>query len=141
MSPDADRALELLGRQPYGRLSLSMHALPFVVPTRHIVVDGTVMARLPGGFGYAGAGDGSVIAYEADNFGGREEGEENVWSVQCIGTARVFTPGPAQLELFGPAPRAADNAPFIPEYLCIAPQFIRFHHLEGVPARQAAHAS
>ncbi|KAB7848378.1 pyridoxamine 5'-phosphate oxidase family protein [Streptomyces mobaraensis] len=138
---DEHRALELLGRAPYGHLSVTLRALPFVITTRHIVSDGRVLVRLHGGYGYSRACDGSVIAYNADNFGGREDGDENVWHVQFVGTARRFTPEPAELLRFGPAPRAADNAPFLPEYLCIEPQFITLHHLEGVPARQAAHSS
>ncbi|MBZ6472937.1 pyridoxamine 5'-phosphate oxidase family protein [Streptomyces griseocarneus] len=138
---DDYRALELLARTPYGRVSVSMRALPFVTVARHVVVDGQVLLRLHGGFGYAQACDGSVVAYGADNLAGREEGDESVWTVQFVGTARIFAPGPAELELFGRAPHSADDAPFIPEYLCIEPQFISLHHLEGVPARRAEHSA
>ncbi|PHQ50733.1 hypothetical protein BLA24_18290 [Streptomyces cinnamoneus] len=138
---DERRALELLSGTPYGRISVSMRALPFVTVARHVVADGKVLLRLHGGFGYARACDGSVVAYGADNLAEREEGDESVWTVQFVGTARVFRPDAAQLELFGRAPRSADAAPFVPEYLCIEPQFITLHHLEGVPARRAAHAA
>lgn len=138
---DDYRALELLARTPYGRVSVSMRALPFVTVARHVVVDGQVLLRLHGGFGYAQACDGSVVAYGADNLAGREDGDESVWTVQFVGTARIFTPGPAELGLFGRAPRSADDAPFIPEYLCIEPQFISLHHLEGVPARRVEHSA
>ncbi|MEU5050668.1 pyridoxamine 5'-phosphate oxidase family protein [Streptomyces sp. NPDC021096] len=144
---DEFRALELLAGTPYGRVSVSMRALPFVTVARHIVVDGPagsparVLLRLHGGFGYAQACDGSVVAYGADNLADRREGEESVWTVQFVGTARIFRPGPEELELFGRPPHSADDAPFIPEYLCIEPQFITLHHLEGVPARRAAHSA
>ncbi|MEU4209770.1 pyridoxamine 5'-phosphate oxidase family protein [Streptomyces sp. NPDC026206] len=147
---DEFRALELLGGTPYGRVSVSMRALPFVTVARHIVADGPpgspgsparVLLRLHGGFGYAQACDGSVVAYGADNLAGRREGDESVWTVQFVGTARIFEPGPAELALFGRPPHSADDAPFIPEYLCIEPQFITLHHLEGVPARQAVHSA
>ncbi|GAA2916296.1 pyridoxamine 5'-phosphate oxidase family protein [Streptomyces thioluteus] len=141
MPSDEYRALELLDRAPYGRLSVTMRALPFVITTRHIVSDGKVLIRLHGGYGYGRACDGSVVAYNADNFGDREEGDENVWHIQLMGTARTFVPDAAELPRFGPAPRTADDGPFIPEYLCIEPQFITLHHLEGVPTRAAAHAS
>ncbi|MFF4156952.1 pyridoxamine 5'-phosphate oxidase family protein [Streptomyces sp. NPDC001678] len=138
---DEYRALELLSRTPYGRVSVSMRALPFVTVARHVVVDGKVLMRLHGGFGYAQACDGSVVAYGADNLADREEGDESVWTVQFVGTARIFVPGPEEHRLFGRAPHSADDAPFIPEYLCIEPQFITLHHLEGVPARRAAHSA
>ncbi|WKK20863.1 pyridoxamine 5'-phosphate oxidase family protein [Streptomyces olivoreticuli] len=138
---DEYRALELLGRMPYGRLSVSMRALPFVTVARHIVSGRSVILRMHAGFGYAQACDGNVVAYGADNLSNRHEGDEDVWNVQFVGTARLFTPSPADLELFGRPPRAADDAPFIPEYLCIEPQFITLHHLEGIPARQVAHSA
>ncbi|MGW1072218.1 pyridoxamine 5'-phosphate oxidase family protein [Streptomyces sp. NPDC002537] len=138
---DEYRALELLARMPYGRLSVSMRALPFVTVARHIVSDRGVVLRLHSGFGYAQACDGNVVAYGADNLGDRHASQEDVWTVQFVGTARLFTPSPAELDRFGRPPRAADNAPFVPEYLCIEPQFITVHHLEGVPARQVAHSA
>ncbi|MFI1254877.1 pyridoxamine 5'-phosphate oxidase family protein [Streptomyces netropsis] len=143
---DERRALDLLARTPYGRASVSMRALPFVTVARHIVVDTPsspsprVLLRLHGGFGYAQACDGSVVAYSADNLSGRHEGDEDVWTVQFVGMARLFTPSAAEIELFGRPPRTADGAPFDPEYLCIEPQFISLHHLEGVPARQFTHS-
>ncbi|ARZ69137.1 hypothetical protein SMD11_3504 [Streptomyces albireticuli] len=138
---DQYRALELLDRTPYGRVSVSMRALPFVTVARHIVSGRRVLLRLHGGFGYAQACDGNVVAYGADNLSGRPEGDETVWTVQFVGTARLFTPGPAELDRFGRPPRTADDSPFDPEYLCIEPQFITLHHLEGVPARQVAHSA
>ncbi|RLV01493.1 hypothetical protein CTZ27_13460 [Streptomyces griseocarneus] len=138
---DEYRALELLAGMPYGRLSMSMRALPFVTVARHIVSDRSVLLRLHGGFGYAQACDGNVVAYGADNLGDRGEGDEDVWTVQFAGTARLFDPSPAELERFGRPPRTADESPFIPEYLCIEPQFITVHHLGGVPARQVAHSA
>ncbi|WP_308432056.1 pyridoxamine 5'-phosphate oxidase family protein [Streptomyces cinnamoneus] len=144
VSHDEFRALELLGGTPYGRISVSMRALPFVTVARHVVVEGPpprVLLRLHGGFGYAQACDGSVVAYGADNLAERRDGEESVWTVQFVGQARLFRPGPDELERFGRPPHSADDAPFIPEYLCIEPQFITLHRLEGVPARRAAHSA
>ncbi|MFE7119270.1 pyridoxamine 5'-phosphate oxidase family protein [Streptomyces sp. NPDC057654] len=132
------RAIDLLGRTPYGRVSVSMRALPFVTVARHIVVGGHVMLRLHGGFGYAQACDGSVVAYGADNIG---DGDAQVWTVQFVGTAKIFTPGTRELELFGGAPRTADGAPFDPTYLCVEPQFITVHHLGDVPARRPVHSA
>ncbi|MEV4431939.1 pyridoxamine 5'-phosphate oxidase family protein [Streptomyces sp. NPDC049555] len=142
--PDERRALDLLARTPYGRVSVSMRALPFVTVARHIVAGDAparVLLRLHGGFGYARACDGSVVAYGADNLADRAEGDEEVWTVQFVGTARAITPRAEELARFGRAPHTADGEPFRAEYLCIEPQFISLHRLEGVPARRSVHAA
>ncbi|MEV4437744.1 pyridoxamine 5'-phosphate oxidase family protein [Streptomyces sp. NPDC049577] len=142
MRYDPAHALDLLRRTAYGRLSVSLRALPVITVARHIVTgDGRILLRTHAGFGYARACDGVVVAYGADNLADRAGDDEAVWTAQCVGTARTATPGPAELELFGPAPRTADDAPFVPEYLCVEPQFSTVHHLEGVPARRVAHSA
>ncbi|WFB08529.1 pyridoxamine 5'-phosphate oxidase family protein [Streptomyces sp. LX-29] len=136
MPPDATvdhRAMALLARSPYGRLSVSMGALPSVTVTRHIVIDDEVVLRMHRGHGYHRACDGHVVAYGVDTV---DAGEDEFWSVQCVGTARVSTPAPAELERFGAAPRTADGAPFEPVYLRVRPRFMTVHHIAGVPNRQ-----
>ncbi|WEV26475.1 pyridoxamine 5'-phosphate oxidase family protein [Streptomyces sp. 71268] len=144
-----DRAIALLSKARYGRVSVSMRALPFVTVARHIVVDGHALLRLHRGFGYHSACDGSVVAYGADNADsahaeatadGSGSGAVDVWSVQFVGTARLFTPSEAELALFGEAPSTADGAPYDPVYLRVEPQFVTVHQLSGVPARRSAHA-
>ncbi|MFE6777727.1 pyridoxamine 5'-phosphate oxidase family protein [Streptomyces sp. NPDC057702] len=134
---DDEHAIALLGRARYGRVSVSMRALPFVTVARHIVVDGHALLRLHRGFGYHRACDGGVVAYGADNI---EDDTSEVWSVQFVGTARLVTPSEAELALFGPAPTTADGAPYDPVYLRVEPQFVTVHRLDGVPARRNAHA-
>lgn len=131
------RALELLHATPHGRLSLSMRALPYLTVARHIVSRGKVMLRLHRGFGYHQVCDGSVVGYAADNLA---QDTEDVWLVQFVGTARIAEPTERELELFGPAPRLADDTPFDPVYLRIEPRFPTVHSLSGVPERSDNHS-
>ncbi|MEV8532166.1 pyridoxamine 5'-phosphate oxidase family protein [Streptomyces sp. NPDC051211] len=128
MSPDEHHAIELLCRVPYGRVATSMRALPFLAVARHVVVDGKVVLRMHGGFGYHHACNGSVVAYGADNFG---SGDRQLWSVQFTGTAEVVEPTTAELELFGPGPHFVDGVLFDPVYMRIEPQFVTVHTLHG----------
>ncbi|MEU5304367.1 pyridoxamine 5'-phosphate oxidase family protein [Streptomyces noursei] len=136
MPTDVVRAIELLSRTPYGRVSASRRALPFTTVTRHIVVDDRVILRLHRGYDYHRALDGSVVAYEADNV---NSGARDTWSVQFTGTARVIEPTPAERELFGRTPRLADGVPYDPVFLRIEPEFVTLHHLTDVPVFGYAH--
>ncbi|MEV6047289.1 pyridoxamine 5'-phosphate oxidase family protein [Streptomyces xanthochromogenes] len=138
MSSEEARAIELLGRVPYGRVATSMRALPFVAPARHIVVDGCVLLRLHAGLGYHHACLGSVVAYGADNL---STGEKHVWSVQFTGTAEPFEPTAAQLKLFGTDPREVDGEPFDAVYMRIEPQFVTVHSLDYSTERRLKHAA
>ncbi|MEU9110773.1 pyridoxamine 5'-phosphate oxidase family protein [Streptomyces sp. NPDC048483] len=130
MPCDDYRAIELLSRTPYGRVSASRRALPFTTVTRHLLLDGQLILRLHRGYDYHQALDGSVVAYEADNI---NTGESDTWSVQFTGTARVFHPTPAERALFGRTPRLADGAPFDPVFLRIEPEFVTMHYLTDTP--------
>lgn len=137
MPTDNYRAIDLLSRTPYGRVSASRRALPFTTVTRHLVLDGRLVLRLHRGYGYHQALDGSVVAYEADNV---NSGEPDTWSVQFTGTARVIEPTPAVRELFGRTPLLADGAPFDPVFLRIEPEFVTMHCLTDVPVFRYAHS-
>ncbi len=136
MPTDDSRAIELLSRTPYGRVSASMRALPFTTVTRHLVIDGRLVLRLHRGYNYHHALDGSVVAYEADNV---NSDERDTWSVQFTGTAKIIEPTPAERALFGRTPRLADGEPFEPVFLCIEPEFVTLHRLSDVPVLRYAH--
>ncbi|MFJ8311770.1 MULTISPECIES: pyridoxamine 5'-phosphate oxidase family protein [unclassified Streptomyces] len=138
MSFEEARAIDLLGRVPYGRVATSMRALPFVAPARHIVADGCVLLRLHAGLGHHHACLGSVVAYSADNLG---SDREQVWSVQFTGTAERFEPTADELRLFGPAPSEVDGEPFDPAYMRIEPQFVTVHSLDYSKERQLQHVA
>lgn len=129
---DTDRAFELLASVSYGRVATSMRALPFLAAARHVVADGRLLLRMHRGFGYHEACIGGVVAYGADDLGQEGSGDAARWSVQCVGMCERIEPTPAELALFGPAPRSADGEPFEPVYLHVAPQFVTVHELRGV---------
>ncbi|KUJ64877.1 hypothetical protein ACZ90_54705 [Streptomyces albus subsp. albus] len=134
-------ALDLLAGTRYGRASVSLGALPFVTVTRHIVTGGELLLRMHRGHGYHRACDGQVIAYGADTLadGPHRAAEGELWSVQCVGTARLVDPSDAELERFGPAPRTADGEPYEPVYLRVRPRFATVHHIAGGSERQVEH--
>jgi hypothetical protein len=137
MPTDEYRAIELLSRTPYGRVSASRRALPFTAVTRHLVVDGRLVVRLHRGYGYHHALDGSVVAYEADN---ANSGERDTWTVQFTGTARIVEPTAVERALFGRTPGLADGEPFDPVFLRIEPEFVTVHSVTDVPVFRYAHS-
>ncbi|GHB24453.1 hypothetical protein GCM10010377_13040 [Streptomyces viridiviolaceus] len=130
MSTDEKLAVGLLGRTDHGRAATSMRALPFLAFARHIVVDGRVLLRMPRSSGYHRACAGSVVAYGSDNLDSARPGER-LWAVQVVGTCEAHDPTAAEIERFGPAPRAVDGVPFEPVYLRIEPRFGTVHAMDG----------
>jgi hypothetical protein len=121
--PAADSAA-LLARVPFGRLAATRGAMPFVVPTRHVVAAGALLVRLHAGLGYHRSCHGAVVAYEAE--GDSPQEELSSWTVQCIGTARIVHPAD-DLGLFGPGPALVDGEPFVPVVLRIEPEISSVH--------------
>ncbi|MFI0978085.1 pyridoxamine 5'-phosphate oxidase family protein [Streptomyces sp. NPDC021093] len=134
---DSRRAIQLLTSVPYGRVATSMRALPFLAVARHVVVDGGILLRMHAGYGYHQACNGSVVAYETDNF---NSGDSQLWSVQATGEARIVEPTPAGLKLFGPGPAEVEGKPFEAVHMRIDPQFFLVHTLQGSCGRTLQHA-
>ncbi|MGW6455608.1 pyridoxamine 5'-phosphate oxidase family protein [Streptomyces sp. NPDC055078] len=132
------RAIELLSRVSYGRLATSMRAMPFVAPARHIVLDGGVLLRIHRGFGYHRACNGSVVAYEADNF---SSGGKSLWSVQFTGMAEIVQPARETMRLFGDEPHQADGERFEPVHMRLEPQFVTVHTLDYREEQPTGHAA
>lgn len=132
------RAMELLTRVSYGRVSTTMRAMPFVAPARHVVADGTVLLRMHAGHGYHRACAGGVVAFGADNF---HVGDNDLWSVQLTGAAEIIEPTPRELEMFGPAPSLVDDKLYEPAYMRLTPQFYAVHTLDYSMERQAQHTA
>lgn len=137
-SPVADklRAIELLGNVRYGRLAMSMRALPFLAVARHLVVEGHVILRMHRGPGFHESCDGSVIAYGADNFhspapgdvsGGASGDTETLWSVQFTGPVEIVHPPSDQRERFGTGPAEVNGEDFDPIYLRLDPRLAYMH--------------
>ncbi|MFD5029611.1 pyridoxamine 5'-phosphate oxidase family protein [Streptomyces sp. NPDC058405] len=138
MFSEERRAIELLSHVSYGRVATSMRAMPFVVPACHVVTDGHVLLRMHAGLGYHRACGGGVVAYGADNF---SSGADDLWSVQCTGTAEIVEPTPFERDLFGRSPRHVDGKPFDPVYMRLVPQFVTVHMLDHSSERQSQHVA
>ncbi|WP_222723344.1 MULTISPECIES: pyridoxamine 5'-phosphate oxidase family protein [Streptomyces] len=127
---DRLRAIELLGSVRYGRLAMSMRALPFLAVARHLVIEGRVVLRMHRGLGFHEACDGSVVAYGADNFNSPAPGgTEDLWSVQFTGPVEIMEPGPGQRERFGTCPAEVNGEHFDPVYLRLDPRLAHMHTL------------
>ncbi|MFG2587736.1 pyridoxamine 5'-phosphate oxidase family protein [Streptomyces sp. NBC_01166] len=127
---DKRRAIELLGSVRYGRLAMSMRALPFLAVARHLVVEGGVVLRMHRGLGFHESCDGSVIAYGADNFNSPASGgAEDLWSVQFTGPAEIVEPASDQRERFGAGPAEVNGEHFDPVYLRLDPHLSHMHTL------------
>lgn len=75
--------LALLRPGGIGRVSLSIGALPAIFPVHYRVVDDDIVFRAPADHGSApGTLDGTVIAFEADEFDPADDGG---WSVLVVG--------------------------------------------------------
>lgn len=124
------RAIELLGSVRYGRLAMSMRALPFLAVARHLVIEGRVLLRMHRGLGFHESCDGSVIAYGADNFNFPEpSGRDDLWSVQFTGPVEIVNPASDQRERFGTGPSEVNGEHFDPVYLRLDPRLAHMHTL------------
>lgn len=129
-SSDTSRAMELLGSVRYGRLAMSMRALPFLAVARHLVIEGSVVLRMHRGLGFHESCDGSVIAYGADNFNSPASGPvQDLWSVQFTGPAEIIRPAADQRERFGTGPADVNGEHFDPVYLRLDPHVAHMHTL------------
>jgi nitroimidazol reductase NimA-like FMN-containing flavoprotein (pyridoxamine 5'-phosphate oxidase superfamily) len=82
-----ERCLALLGSVPFGRVVFTHRALPAIRPVNHIVDNGNIIIRSSLGSGITGAaGDGMVVAYEADVI---DPQRRTGWSVVVTGLARL----------------------------------------------------
>lgn len=93
---DRDQCLSLLGTTPLGRASVTMGALPVVVPVPFVVADSKI--TFPGDADplFLAAIDGAVVAFEADDF---DPHRGIGWSVVVQGLGDV-TAAPANAGMF-----------------------------------------
>jgi nitroimidazol reductase NimA-like FMN-containing flavoprotein (pyridoxamine 5'-phosphate oxidase superfamily) len=82
-----DECLRGLATHSLGRLALTAHALPVIVPIHYSLSDDVVVFRALVDGMVARACDGSVVALQVDNLG-RDVGTE--WSVLVVGLAALM---------------------------------------------------
>ncbi|MDN3029191.1 pyridoxamine 5'-phosphate oxidase family protein [Streptomyces sp. S.PB5] len=90
---DPAEALRLLGSVPLGRVVFSRKALPAVRPVNHLLDGGDIIIRTHDGAALVSharqdAGDGVVVAYEADDI---DPATRLGWSVVVIGYCHLVT--------------------------------------------------
>jgi Pyridoxamine 5'-phosphate oxidase len=87
-----DECMRGLGSHSLGRLAVSAHALPAILPINYSLVGDVIVFRALVDGVVARACDGSVVAFQVDNLG-RDLGPE--WSVLVVGLATLITDGDA----------------------------------------------
>jgi nitroimidazol reductase NimA-like FMN-containing flavoprotein (pyridoxamine 5'-phosphate oxidase superfamily) len=110
----------LLATVSVGRVALTRHALPVILPVNFALDGQTIVLRTGAGSVLAAARDGVVVAFEADEVDSRLEVG---WSVLVTGTMREITNASEmlrvqRLHLF---PWAGGDRPF---YVRITPGFV-----------------
>ncbi|MFJ4629389.1 pyridoxamine 5'-phosphate oxidase family protein [Streptomyces sp. NPDC088847] len=123
MPTDQQPAVDLLARTDHGRVATTLRALPFLAPARHIVADERLLLRMPRSNGHHHACVDRVVAYGADNLDSAGP-DDDLWSVQVIGTCEPHEPTAEQIERFGPARDAM-------VYLRIEPRVSTLHAADG----------
>jgi nitroimidazol reductase NimA-like FMN-containing flavoprotein (pyridoxamine 5'-phosphate oxidase superfamily) len=88
---EPQECLRLLGQTSVGRVVFTEQALPAIRPVRYALDDGSIVLRTAPDSKLATAGDGVVVALEADDF---DEDAKRGWSVTFVGrTEQVTSPG------------------------------------------------
>jgi uncharacterized protein len=83
-----EQCVARLSRRNVGRVSVSMGALPVVVPVDYLVDDDSVIFRSPINRGLASACDGAVIAFQVDDFASLADTDAR-WSVHIVGVGSI----------------------------------------------------
>ena len=95
-------ALDLLPLVPFGRAAVSLRALPYVLPARHLVQGNHLLLRVNYGLADHRLLDGTVLSYEANTYGGPPPERSGHFSAQLVGTARVCEPTAEEERRLGP---------------------------------------
>jgi nitroimidazol reductase NimA-like FMN-containing flavoprotein (pyridoxamine 5'-phosphate oxidase superfamily) len=115
-----DEAKGLLAGGGVGRIGITIGALPAIFPVNYRVVDGEIFFRTSEGSKMTAATNGSVVAFEVDDY---QLEERSGWSVLAIGTAHLVDAAAPRLEVLDTtlAPLADGRRPAL---VCIEPTFI-----------------
>jgi len=86
---DEDYCWDLLATGSFGRVSLSVHAMPMIVPVRYTVGHRMVRIEPPDDAGLGDALQENVVAFEADGF---DVDAQQAWSVHAVGRVTAHEP-------------------------------------------------
>lgn len=79
-----EECIRLLATQPVGRIGITVHALPAVLPVNFTLLDGAVVFRTIPGTRLDAATNKAVVAFEVDSY---EPHGRSGWSVLVVGPA------------------------------------------------------
>ena len=85
---DRDECLGLLGRSTFGRIGVTVGALPAVLPVNYRLVDEQIVFRTGRGTKLDAATCNSIVAFEVDDV---DPMSHTGWSVMVTGEARKVT--------------------------------------------------
>ncbi len=103
-----EACLDVLASHSLGRLAVSAHALPAIVPINYSLRGDVIIFRALDNGMVARACDGSVVAFQVDNLG-RDLSTE--WSVLVVGLAALIASSDALRSLPLPAVSAPGRGP------------------------------
>jgi nitroimidazol reductase NimA-like FMN-containing flavoprotein (pyridoxamine 5'-phosphate oxidase superfamily) len=81
-----EESLALLARGDFGRVGVTMGALPAIFPVNYCFVDGAVLFRTAPGSKLTAATDRAVVAFEVDE---HDPADRTGWSVLAVGRSEV----------------------------------------------------
>jgi nitroimidazol reductase NimA-like FMN-containing flavoprotein (pyridoxamine 5'-phosphate oxidase superfamily) len=88
-----EQCLDLLRTVTIGRVGLSVHALPVILPVSFVVLGDRLVIRTGAGSKLQAALAGAVVAFEADHV---DDATDQAWSVLVRGSASVLADGSAE---------------------------------------------
>lgn len=128
-------ALDLLPLVACGRAAVSLNALPYVLPARHLVQGRHLLLRVTYGLADHRSLDGTVLSYEANTYGGPPPDHRGHFSAQLVGTARVYHPTVEEQRHLGPWLRYRRDGNDTPVHLRVTPHLATVRRPRGtVPA-------
>jgi uncharacterized protein len=83
-----EQCLDHLRRGGVGRVGLTMHGLPVILPVNFVFVDGDVVFRTGEGTKLQAAAENTVVAFELDAYDDRNA---SGWSVLVVGNSSTVT--------------------------------------------------
>jgi len=131
-----EQCLDHLRRGGVGRVGLTMHGLPVILPVNFVFVDGDVVFRTSEGTKLQAAAENTVVAFELDAYDDRNA---SGWSVLVVGHSSTVTDrrDVARLVTYDIAPWADGGRA---SYVRVRPQLVSGRQIgtsraDGSPAR------
>lgn len=81
-----EQALQLLHTTDFGRVGITMGALPAILPVNYRMIDGAIVFRTSEGSKLNAAAVGAVVAFEVDE---HDRETRTGWSVLVVGAAEL----------------------------------------------------